>query len=259
VCINYTIKFYFIFGLRIIPISLVLFKNLQLLDLQLPHFDSVFSIDCVIFGFDAGVLKVLLIERNEEPFKNSYALPGYIVEHDESIDDAAERILYELTGLRDISIRQFHTFGDVNRHPQGRVVSIGYFALIRITGQKELSPVTQFASKAFWHPVNELPKLAFDHTIIFNRAFKKIRAKLNYEPIAFDLLPEKFTLTQLQLLYEAVLDKKLDKRNFRKKMLSYGFLKELAEKQKGVSYRAAKLYKFDRRKYSKIFQNEIAS
>jgi len=227
------------------------------LELKLPHFDSVFSIDCVIFGFEAGELKVLLIESNEDPFKDWLALPGYIVGQDESVDHAAERILYELTGLRDVSIRQFHTFGDVNRHPQGRVITIGYFALIRINGQKELEPVTQFARKAFWHPVNDLPTLAFDHTEIFKRAFKKIRAKLNYEPIAFDLLPEKFTLTQLQLLYEAVLSKKLDKRNFRKKMLSYGFLKELAEKQKGVSYRAAKLYKFDRRKYAKIFQNEL--
>ena len=229
------------------------------MELKLPHFDSVFSIDCVIFGFEAGELKVLLIERNEEPFEDWLALPGYIVGQDESVDHAAERILYELTGLRDISIRQFHTFGDVDRHPQGRVITVGYFALIRINGQKELAPVTQFARKAFWHPVNDLPQLAFDHTEIFKRAFKKIRAKLNYEPIAFDLLPEKFTLTQLQLLYEAVLNKKLDKRNFRKKMLSYGFLKELAEKQKGVSYRAAKLYKFDRRKYAKIFQNELNS
>jgi 8-oxo-dGTP diphosphatase len=229
------------------------------LELQLPHFDSVFSTDCVIFGFEAGELKVLLIERNEEPFKDWYALPGYIVEQDESLDDAAARILYELTGLRDLHMRQFHTFGEVNRHPQGRVVTIAYFALIRITGQKELMPVTQYARKAFWHPVNDLPTLAFDHTEIFKRAFKKIRAKLNYEPIAFELLPEKFTLTQLQMLYEAVLDKKLDKRNFRKKMLSYGFLKELAEKQKGVSYRAAKLYKFDRRKYAKIFQGELGS
>jgi 8-oxo-dGTP diphosphatase len=229
------------------------------LELKLPHFDSVFSIDCVIFGFEAGELKVLLIERNEEPFKDWLALPGYIVGQDESVDHAAERILYELTGLRDVAIRQFHTFGDVNRHPQGRVITVGYFALIRINGQKEVAPVTQFARKAFWHPVNDLPKLAFDHTEIFNRAFKKIRAKLNYEPIAFELLPEKFTLTQLQLLYEAVLSKKLDKRNFRKKMLSYGFLKELAEKQKGVSYRAAKLYKFDRRKYQKIFQNDLSS
>jgi len=229
------------------------------LEIQLPHFDSVFSTDCVIFGFEAGELKVLLIERNEEPFKDWFALPGNIVNANESVDAAAQRILYELTGLHDLPMRQFHTFGEVNRHPQGRVVTIAYFALIRIGGQKDLMPITQYARKAFWHPVNDLPKLAFDHTDIFNRAFKKIRAKLNYEPIAFELLPEKFTLTQLQSLYESVLSKKLDKRNFRKKMLSYGFLKELAEKQKGVSYRAAKLYKFDRRKYVKIFQSEIAS
>ena len=229
------------------------------MEIQLPHFNSVFSTDCVIFGFEAGELKVLLIERNEDPFKDWYALPGNIVNPNESVDAAAQRILYELTGLHDLPMRQFHTFGEVNRHPQGRVVTIAYFALIRIGGQKDLMPITQYARKAFWHPVNDLPKLAFDHTDIFNRAFKKIRAKLNYEPIAFELLPEKFTLTQLQSLYEAVLSKKLDKRNFRKKMLSYGFLKELAEKQKGVSYRAAKLYKFDRRKYVKIFQNELAS
>jgi 8-oxo-dGTP diphosphatase len=228
------------------------------LEIQLPHFDSVFSTDCVIFGFEGGELKVLLIERNEEPFKDWYALPGYIVEQDESLDAAAARILYELTGLRDLPMRQFHTFGELNRHPQGRVVTIAYFALIRINGQKELKPVTQYARRAFWHSVTDLPTLAFDHTEIFKRAFKKIRAKLNYEPIAFELLPEKFTLTQLQTLYEAVLNKKLDKRNFRKKMLSYGFLKELPEKQKGVSYRAAKLYKFDRRKYAKIFQNELS-
>eukprot|EP01037_Dinobryon_pediforme_P005002 gene5001-5050_t len=185
------------------------------------------------------------------------ALPGYIVEQDESIDDAAERILYELTGLRDLHMQQFHTFGEVNRHPQGRVITVAYYALIRINGQKELRPVTQFARKAFWHPVNELPKLAFDHSEIFNTGFNKIRRRLNYQPIAFELLPEKFTLTQLQSLYEAILNKKLDKRNFRKKMLSFGFLKELDEKQKGVSYRAAKLYKFDRRKYAKIFHNDM--
>jgi 8-oxo-dGTP diphosphatase len=211
----------------------------------------------VIFGFEAGELKVLLIERNEEPYKDWLALPGYIVEQDESIDDAAERILYELTGLRDLHMQQFHTFGEVNRHPQGRVITVAYYALIRINGQKDLRPITQYAKKAFWHPVNELPKLAFDHSEIFKTGFNKLRRRLNYQPIAFELLPEKFTLTQLQSLYEAVLNKKLDKRNFRKKMLSYGFLKELDEKQKGVSYRAAKLYKFDRRKYSKIFQNEL--
>jgi 8-oxo-dGTP diphosphatase len=227
------------------------------LEAMLPKFESVFSIDCVIFGFEAGELKILLIERNEDPYKGALALPGYIVEQEEGLDDAAERILYELTGLRDLHMQQFHTFGEVNRHPQGRVITVAYYALIRLTGQKEVRPITQVARKAFWHPVNELPKLAFDHSEIFTTGFNKIRRRLNYQPIAFELLPEKFTLTQLQSLYEAVLSKKLDKRNFRKKMLSYGFLKELDEKQKGVSYRAAKLYKFDRRKYAKIFHNDL--
>ena len=223
----------------------------------LPKFESTFSIDCVIFGFEAGELKILLIERNEEPFKDWLALPGSIVAQHESIDDAAERILYELTGLRDLHMEQFHTFGEVNRHPKGRIITVAYYALIRINGQKELRPITQFARKAFWHPVKEISKLAFDHSDIFHTGFNKIRRRLSYLPIAFELLPEKFTLTQLQGCYEAILNKKLDKRNFRKKMLSYGFLKELAEKQKGVSYRAAKLYKFDKRKYSKIFQMDM--
>lgn len=224
----------------------------------LPAFDSIFSIDCVIFGFDRGELKVLLIERNQEPFKDCYALPGYLVEQNESLDAAAERILYELTGLRDIFMEQLHTFGEVNRHPQGRVITVAYFAMLRINGKKELKPVSNFAKKAFWHPVSSLPQLAFDHTQIFERALTKIKRKISYQPIAFELLPEKFTLTQLQSLYEAVLNKKLDKRNFRKKMLNYGILKELDEKQKGVSYRAAKFYKFDKRKYAKVFKNDLS-
>lgn len=227
---------------------------------MLPKFDSVFSIDCVIFGFDEGELKILLIERNVEPFKDWWALPGYLVEQDESLDNAAERILYELTGLRGIYMDQFHTFGDVDRHPQGRVITVGYYAMIRLSGNKDLKPVpvTNYAKKAVWIPLNDLPKLAFDHDQIFGRAFQKIRNRISYQPIAFELLPEKFTLTQLQHLYEVILNKKLDKRNFRKKMLNYGILKELDEKQKGVSYRAAKLYKFDRRKYAKLFQKELS-
>ncbi|MGB4774499.1 MAG: NUDIX domain-containing protein [Daejeonella sp.] len=224
----------------------------------LPKFDSVFSIDCVIFGFDGGELKVLLIERNEEPFKDWWALPGYLVEPEEGIDHAANRILHELTGLRDIYMDQFYTFGDVDRHPRGRVITVAYYAMIRLNGTKELKPVTSYARKAVWIPVNDLPKLGFDHTKIFEKGFEKIRNKISYQPIAFELLPEKFTLTQLQGLYEVILNKKLDKRNFRKKMLNYGILKELDEKQKGVSYRAAKLYKFDRRKYARLFQKELS-
>ena len=225
---------------------------------QLPKFESTFSIDCVIFGFEAGELKVLLIERRNEPFKDWLALPGNIVGNDEGIEAAAARILHDLTGLRGLHMEQFHTFGEVNRHPRGRVITVAYYALIRINSQKEPKPLDEFAKKAFWHPVNELPQLAYDHTEIFQTGFTKLRRRLSYQPIAFELLPEKFTLTQLQQLYEAVLNKKLDKRNFRKKMLSYGFLKELDEKQKNVSFRAAKLYKFDRRKYSKIFQSELS-
>ena len=226
----------------------------------LPKFDSVFSIDCVIFGFDEGELKILLIERNEEPFKDWWALPGYLVKQDESIDYAAERILYELTGLKGIYMDQFYTFGDVQRHPQGRVITIAYYAMIRLSGNKELKPipVTNYAKKAVWIPLNDLPKLGFDHDKIFSKCFEKIRNRISYQPIAFELLPEKFTLTQLQHLYEVILNKSLDKRNFRKKMMNYGILKELDEKQKGVSYRAAKLYKFDKRKYARLFQKELS-
>jgi len=177
-------------------------------------------------------LKYYSLNVTREPFKDWLALPGYMVEQDESIDDAAERILYELTGLRDLHMQQFYTFGEVNRHPQGRVITVAYYALIRINGQKELRPVTQFARKAIWHPVNELPKLAFDHSEIFKTGFNKIRRRLNYQPIAFELLPEKFTLTQLQSLYEAVENKKLDKRNFRKKMLELRIFKRAGRKTK---------------------------
>ena len=192
------------------------------LEALLPKFDSVFSVDCVIFGFDKGELKVLLIERNEEPFKDCLALPGYLVEQNESIDFAANRILYELTGLKDIFMEQFYTFGEVNRHPQGRVITVAYYAILRLNASKELKPITNYAKKAFWHPVANLPELAFDHSEIFAKALQKIKRKITYQPIAFELLPEKFTLSQLQMLYELILNKKLDKRNFRKKMLNYG-------------------------------------
>lgn len=228
------------------------------MNLILPQFESVFSIDCLIFGFDEGELKILLIDRNEEPFKDLWALPGYLVGNDEAITHAAERILYELTGLRDIFMDQFYVFGEVDRHPQGRVVTVAYYALIRINGIKDLKPVTGYAKSAEWFNINNLPEvLAFDHRSIFDKGFERIKQKISYEPIAFELLPEKFSLTQLQSLYEVILNKKLDKRNFRKKMLNYGILKELDEKEKGVSYRAAKLYRFDRRKYAKLFKNEL--
>ncbi|MET4080872.1 8-oxo-dGTP diphosphatase [Pedobacter sp. UYP30] len=224
----------------------------------LPHFDSVFSIDCVLFGFDGKELKILLIERNEEPFKDWWALPGNIVGHNESLDQSAERILYELTGLSGIYMEQYYAFGDPGRHPQGRVITLAYYALIRLGGEKEVVPRSSYAKQANWMPISKLPKLAFDHQKIYDKGLEKIKRRIKHQPIAFELLPEKFTLTQLQHVYELVLGKKLDKRNFRKKITSFGVLKELNEKQKGVSYRAATLYRFDKRKYAKLFGKEIA-
>ncbi len=224
----------------------------------LPKFNSTFSIDCVVFGFDGGELKILLIERNEEPFKDWWALPGNIVGEQESLDQSAARILNELTGLSNIYMEQCYTFGDVSRHPQGRVVSIAYYALLRLGGDKAVKPISTYAKKANWIDVKDLPKLAFDHKEIFETGLEKIKRRIKHQPIAFELLPEKFTLTQLQNVYEVILSKKLDKRNFRKKMLSFGVLKDLEEKQQGVSFRAATLYKFDKKKYAKLFGKEIS-
>jgi 8-oxo-dGTP diphosphatase len=224
----------------------------------LPVFNSAVSIDCVLFGFDGGELKILLIERNEEPFKDWWALPGYLIGDDESLDQSASRILHELTGLSDVYMEQYYAFGEVDRHPQGRVVTIAYYAMLRLGGDKALRPLTNYAKKAQWININELPKLAFDHQHIYDKGLEKIKRRIKHLPIAFELLPEKFTLTQVQNVYELILGKKLDKRNFRKKILSFGVLKELDEKQKGVSFRAATLYKFDKRKYAKLYSKEIS-
>lgn len=224
----------------------------------LPVFNSAVSIDCVLFGFDGGELKILLIERNEDPFKDWWALPGNLVGEDESVDQSASRILHELTGLSDVYMEQYYTFGEVNRHPQGRVITVAYYAMLRLGGDKALKPLTNYAKKAQWINLSELPKLAFDHQHIFDKGLEKVKRRIKHLPIAFELLPEKFTLTQVQNVYELILGKKLDKRNFRKKILSFGVLKELDEKQKGVSFRAATLYKFDKRKYAKLFSKEIS-
>lgn len=223
-----------------------------------PGFDFAVSIDCVLFGFDGAELKILLIERNEEPFKDWWALPGNLVNHDESVDQSAQRILKELTGLSDIYMEQYYAFGEVNRHPQGRVISVAYYAMLRLGGDKPLKPLSTYAKKAQWVNVASLPKLAFDHQHILNKGLEKIKRRIKHLPLAFELLPEKFTLTQVQSVYELILGKKLDKRNFRKKILSFKVLKELEEKQRGVSFRAATLYKFDKRKYNKLFGKEIS-
>src|SRR4026207_707588 len=180
------------------------------------------TVDCVVFGFDEGELKVLLIQRGLEPFKGKWALPGGFVRVEETLDDAARRELAEEAGLKDIFLEQLYTFGEVDRDPRERVVSVAYYALVKLSAHEPKAATD--ASDARWFPISNVPKLAFDHAEILATALARLKGKVRYQPIGFELLPPKFTLSQLQHLYEVVLATELDKRNFRKKVLSFGFV-----------------------------------
>jgi 8-oxo-dGTP diphosphatase len=208
------------------------------------------TVDSVVFGFDEGDLKILLIQRDIEPFMGKWALPGGFVRVDETLEDAARRELAEETGLKDIFLEQLYTFSALNRDPRERVVSVAYYALVTLAG-KWLHATTD-ARSAAWFPVRKMPPLAFDHAYILEAAKARLKGKLRYEPIGFELLPRKFTLSELQHLYEAVLEEELDKRNFRKKILAMGVLEELDEVQQGVPHRAPRLYRFDARRYQQL-------
>jgi 8-oxo-dGTP diphosphatase len=222
------------------------------------------TVDCVVFGYDNidEALRVLLIERNSEPFKNQWALPGGFVEMDEDLKTAAKRELEEETGLSDIFLEQLFTFGMPNRDPRGRVVSVAYYALINLRSTPPTKPATD-ANQAEWFDVNNIPSLAFDHPLILETALTRLRNKLRYEPIGFELLPKKFPLSALQKLYELILAPELikagktglDKRNFRKKLQRLGILKELGERQQHVAHRAAQLYSFDEQKYEQLIKS----
>jgi 8-oxo-dGTP diphosphatase len=208
------------------------------------------TVDCVVFGFDEGDLKVLLIQRDLEPFAGKWALPGGFVDLKETLEEAARRELREETGLTDIFLEQLYTFGEVNRDPRERVVSVAYYALVKLTDHKVKA--ASDARNAAWFSVNDIPSLSFDHDQILAMALKRLQGKLRYEPIGFELLPPKFTLSQLQHLYEVCLEQAVDKRNFRKKILAMGFLVELDEIETDVAHRAARLYRFDERKYQQL-------
>lgn len=212
-------------------------------------FKSAFSVDNIIFGFDDGDLKVLLIKRGTDPFKGLWALPGDLVYPNENLETAANRVLLELTGLQNVYLEQVYSFGAVDRHPLGRVITIAYFSLVKIS-DFILTP-SSFAQKARWHSVSEAlqDRLAFDHNDILNKCFDTLKTRVRFRPVGFELLPPKFTLTELQHLYEAILKTKLDKRNFRKKILSMHLLIDLNEMQEGVPHRPAKLYQFDKKRY----------
>jgi 8-oxo-dGTP diphosphatase len=213
-----------------------------------PH--PAVTVDCVVFGLDEADLKLLLIQRKAEPFKGRWALPGGFVQAEESLEQAARRELTEETGLARLYLEQLYTFGDPGRDPRERVISVAHYALVKLADHN-LRAASDAADVA-WFPVAELPKLAFDHEKIVDVALKRLKAKVRYEPIGFELLPEKFTLGELQRLYEAVLEQPVDKRNFRKKILGTDLLDALDEYQQDVAHRAAQFYRFNRPRYEQL-------
>jgi 8-oxo-dGTP diphosphatase len=205
------------------------------------------TVDCVVFGLDESDLKVLLIQRDLEPFAGQWALPGGFVQMSETLEQAALRELQEETGLSRVFLEQLYTFGDPDRDPRERVVTVAYYALVKLLDHRVQAATD--ARHAAWFEVSDLPKLCFDHDTILDTALKRLQGKVRYQPIGFELLPPKFSLTQLQRMYEIILERELDKRNFRKKILSLDILDELGEVEQDVAHRAARLYRFDERKY----------
>ena len=214
------------------------------------HPRPALSTDCVVFGLDEDDLQVLLIQRDLAPFEGKWALPGGFVRIDETIEESARRELQEETGIENLFLEQLFTFGDLNRDPRERVVTVAYYALVKLSDHKVQAATD--ARNAAWFAVDDVPSLAFDHQKILRNAHERLRNKVRYQPIGFELLPAKFTLRQIQHLYEVILDRQLDKRNFRKKLLSMDLLIELDEVETDVAHRAARLYKFDRRKYKRM-------
>lgn len=206
--------------------------------------------DCVIFGFDGTSLKVLLVERGLEPFKGRWAFPGGFLNMDESAEAGALRELQEETGLTGAYIKQFHTFSQPDRDPRERVITIAYYALVRLQNVRGGDD----ASRAEWFALDKVPALAFDHDLILRVALNELRKQIHFEPIGFELLPEKFTIKELQLLYEAILDVKFDRRNFYNKMKHLGILTQLDETVQNSPQREAFLFKFNPEKYSELKQ-----
>ncbi len=209
------------------------------------------AIDCIIFGFDGEELKLLLIKRGFEPEKGRWSLMGGFVRKEESFEDAANRILLELTGLSGVYMEQMHAFGGINRDPIERTVSVAYFALIDIH-RYETRINSQFHPE--WFSVNKLPALIFDHREMVNMAKTKLKYKAALHPLLFELLPDRFTLPSLQSLYESVYETEFDKRNFSRKLLSTSLLIKLKDKERSSSKKGAYLYKLDKRKYQKNLQ-----
>ena len=218
----------------------------QMYSYRYPH--PAVTTDCVIFGFDGERLQVLLIERGIEPFKGRWAFPGGFIKMDETAEEGALRELKEETGMENAFIQQFHTFSNPLRDPRERVITIAFYALVRIQEVKGGDD----AASARWFPLDEIPALAFDHDHMLRMATQRLRQEIHFHPIGFELLPEKFTLRELQSLYEAILGITFDRRNFAKKMLHLEILNELDETVWPTPKREAKLFSFNAGKYEEL-------
>ncbi|MHC1704512.1 MAG: NUDIX domain-containing protein [Tenuifilaceae bacterium] len=210
---------------------------------------ELIAADCIIFGFDNDELKLLIFKRIVEPSMGEWSLIGSFIKQDESLKDAAKRILYELTGLDNVYMSQLYAHGDVNRDPGARVISVSYYALIN-TQEHNKNLVKKFGAR--WVSISTLPKLVFDHNEMVEAALNRLRKEARYKPLGFELLPTKFTLPKLHSLYEAIYQKKIDKRNFRKSILKTGVLDKLDEKEKESSKKGAFYYSFNEKNYKKL-------
>lgn len=211
------------------------------------------AVDCIIFGFDQNVLKLLLTRRSFEPEKGKWSLIGGFVGNTESLDGAAQRILYQLTGLKNIYMEEVKAFSEVERDPLERTISIAYYALIKADSNIILSK----KHGAHWFPLKNHPELIFDHESMVSAAHEKLTSIAKHQPIGFELLPGKFTLPQLRKLYEAIYEKDLDKRNFSRKILAMGMLDKLKEKDKSSSKKGAYLYRFNKNRYNELIKKGL--
>ena len=208
---------------------------------------AALTVDCAVFGLDDEGLRVLLIQRGIAPFRGKWALPGGFVRVDETLEAAARRELREETALERVFLEELRAFDRIDRDPRERVVSLAYFGLVKRMDHRVVAATD--ATRAVWFAVSDLPKLAFDHDDIVAAALAQLKKKVRTQPIGFELLPSKFTLSQLQRVYETILERTLDKRNFRKKIVQLELLEELDEVEEDVAHRAARLYRFDDRRY----------
>lgn len=217
------------------------------------QFDRIYvAVDCIIFGFLDNQLKILLLTRDFEPSLGQASLIGGFVRKDESLDDAAARILHDLTGLENVFLEQLYSYGEVDRDPGERVISVSYYALLKV---QDLDHAHVEKHRARWCNIGECKELIFDHNEMVENALVRLRSRAKSQPIGFELLARKFTIPQLQMLYEAIYQKKLDNRNFRKKLLAMDVLEKLETKDKSTSKKGAYLYRFDRKRYNKLVQD----